>query len=68
MPIIPNCDNCGKELFFTSIAPSLGIYTPERSFILCSYECMQEISWAYREKQPKLSKSTSPQSTDPNTT
>lgn len=48
------CDNCGKKLHFS---PVLGIYTPEKSFTLCSYSCMSELGWKLRDSQPKLSKS-----------
>ena len=51
------CAQCGQIIQFTEILAHLGIYTPERSYPLCSYGCMTELSWTLREAQPKLSKS-----------
>ena len=56
------CDNCEKVVPFTQIAPILGIYTPNKTYTVCSYTCMTELGWKLREDQPKLSKSRTEQS------
>jgi hypothetical protein len=63
----PKCDNCGREIPFPGLCAALGVYTPAKSYLLCSYDCITELGWKLREAQPKLSKSTLPQSTDANT-
>ena len=57
------CDNCGKTLEFIAICPHvLGVYTPEKTYTICSYDCMTELGWKLRDSQPKLSKSRTEQS------